>query len=131
MEVTARTASDRKGGHLALRDGHLILRESAQCPDADLDAFQDIERHRYFNTNNLWLHLERLREALDGNYKLVDQLDAAIPDGPPSLVECDRLTVIGPVRFAPGVTIAGRVTITNPSSDRLTIAPGRYQDTAL
>jgi UDP-N-acetylglucosamine pyrophosphorylase len=71
MEVTARTASDRKGGHLALRpaqSGHggdqFLLRESAQCPASDLDAFQDIARHRFFNTNNLWLRLDRLREAV-------------------------------------------------------------------
>ncbi len=69
MEVTARTAADRKGGHLASRatDGQLLLRESAQCPDEDMDAFQDISKHRYFNTNNLWLRLDLLAEALDAN----------------------------------------------------------------
>lgn len=66
MEVTRRTAADKKGGHLALRprDGRLILRESAQCPDADADAFQDIGRHRFFNTNNLWIRLDHLKETL-------------------------------------------------------------------
>ena len=66
MEVTRRTAVDKKGGHLALRprDGRLILRESAQCPDADAEAFQDIGRHRFFNTNNLWIRLDHLKETL-------------------------------------------------------------------
>ena len=66
MEVTRRTAADRKGGHLAVRksDGRLLLREVAQCPDADLDAFQDIDRHQYFNTNSLWLRLDLLKEQL-------------------------------------------------------------------
>lgn len=66
MEVTRRTAADKKGGHLALRplDGRLILRESAQCPDGDAEAFQDIDRHRYFNTNNLWIRLDHLKETL-------------------------------------------------------------------
>ncbi len=65
MEVADRTAADRKGGHLARRpDGGLLLREIAQCPADDLPAFQDIERHRYFNTNNLWLHLPTLRNTL-------------------------------------------------------------------
>ena len=66
MEVTRRTAADRKGGHLAVRksDGRLLLREVAQCPDADADAFQDIGRHRYFNTNSLWLRLDVLRDQL-------------------------------------------------------------------
>jgi UTP--glucose-1-phosphate uridylyltransferase len=30
-----------------------MLRESAQCPDADKPAFEDIAKHRFFNTNNL------------------------------------------------------------------------------
>lgn len=66
MEVTRRTAADRKGGHLARRksDGRLLLREVAQCPDADLHAFQDISRHQYFNTNSLWLRLDLLKEQL-------------------------------------------------------------------
>ena len=66
MEVANRTESDRKGGHLARRkrDGQLILRESAQCPDEDKDAFQDISRHRYFNTNNLWFHLPALKRVM-------------------------------------------------------------------
>ncbi|MCP4904245.1 MAG: hypothetical protein GY910_04625 [bacterium] len=45
------------GGHLASRAGRLILRESAQCPGRDRRAFQDVERHPFFNTNNLWLAL--------------------------------------------------------------------------
>jgi UTP--glucose-1-phosphate uridylyltransferase len=66
MECTRRTAADRKGGHLARRksDGRLLLREVAQCPDADLTAFQDIDRHQYFNTNSLWLRLDLLKEQL-------------------------------------------------------------------
>lgn len=69
MEVTTRTPADRKGGHLAERmaDGRLVLRESAQCPDEDMEAFQNIELHRYFNTNNLWLRLDHLADALKRN----------------------------------------------------------------
>jgi UDP-N-acetylglucosamine pyrophosphorylase len=69
MEVTTRTGADRKGGHLARRasDGQLLLRESAQTSDEDMGSFQDIEVHRYFNTNNLWLRLDRLTEALERN----------------------------------------------------------------
>ncbi len=66
MEVCERTAADRKGGHLAQRpsDGRLVLRESAQCPKADEGAFQDIGRHRFFNTNNLWVRLDHARAEL-------------------------------------------------------------------
>ena len=61
MEVADRTDMDKKGGHLAQRrDGQLILRESAQCPPDDTAAFQNIRRHKYFNTNNLWFHLPTL-----------------------------------------------------------------------
>ncbi len=69
MEVTRRTGADRKGGHLALdaNSNGLLLRESAQCPDADIASFQDIDTHRFFNTNNLWIKLEDLRDALDTN----------------------------------------------------------------
>jgi UTP--glucose-1-phosphate uridylyltransferase len=92
MEVTARTAADRKGGHLARRksDGRLLLRESAQCPDQDVGAFQDIKRHRFFNTNNLWIRLTALRAELDRgngllplplirNEKTVDPRDKTTP----------------------------------------------------
>ena len=66
MEVADRTPADRKGGHLARRlDGGLVLREVAQTPDDDIDAFQDIERHRYFNTNTLWIDLRALSQVLD------------------------------------------------------------------
>jgi UTP--glucose-1-phosphate uridylyltransferase len=69
MEVTRRTSSDSKGGHLALRksDRRLLLRELAQCPEEDLDCFQDITRHRYFNTNNLWIRLDHLKLELEKN----------------------------------------------------------------
>lgn len=72
MEVADRTPADRKGGHLArLRDGQLVLREIAQCPPEDMAAFQDIGRHRYFNTNNLWLHLPTLKRVLvERDYRL-------------------------------------------------------------
>ncbi|QDW63388.1 UTP--glucose-1-phosphate uridylyltransferase [Oerskovia sp. KBS0722] len=66
-EVARRTPADRKGGHLVVRrsDGRLVLRETAQTPEEDLAAAGDIERHRYFNTNNLWLDLRALAAELD------------------------------------------------------------------
>lgn len=73
MEVADRTAADRKGGHLAQRpDGQLLLRELSQCPPSELELFQDIERYRYFNTNNLWLHLPSLQARLDAHNNLLD-----------------------------------------------------------
>jgi UTP--glucose-1-phosphate uridylyltransferase len=65
MEVTERTEADRKGGHLARSvHGGYLLREIAQCPEQDKEVFQDIRRHRYFNTNNLWINLAALKRLL-------------------------------------------------------------------
>lgn len=63
MEVAARTDADKKGGHLAKdkKSGGLLLRESAQCPDEDEKAFQDVGKYKYFNTNNLWVDLVALK----------------------------------------------------------------------
>lgn len=71
MEAADRTEADRKGGHLAVQGEQLILREVAQCPAADLDHFQDHIRHRYFNTNNLWIDLEALAERIGPDKPLV------------------------------------------------------------
>jgi UTP--glucose-1-phosphate uridylyltransferase len=92
MEVTDRTEADRKGGHIARRrDGGYVLRETAQTPKEDLDALQDISRHRYVNTNNLWIDLEALQRLMaerDGvlglplivNRKTVDPSDKSTPE---------------------------------------------------
>ncbi len=92
MEVADRTLADRKGGHLCRLDGgRLALRESAQCPPDELEEFQDIDRYRYFNTNNIWVSLPALAGLLerhDGvlpldtivNRKTVDPRDPGSPD---------------------------------------------------
>jgi UTP--glucose-1-phosphate uridylyltransferase len=213
MEVTDRTEADRKGGHLARRrsDGRLVLRETAQTPEQDLEALQDITRHRYVNTNNLWISLRALdaamRErdgvlglplirnektidptdksspavyqietamgaaievfegaralrvprtrfapvkttddllalrsdayeltgdarvvlaggrdrapfvALDSEYfKLLKDFEERFPDGPPSLIECNRFEVQGDVHFGARVVARGDVTVRGPQS---------------
>jgi UTP--glucose-1-phosphate uridylyltransferase len=66
MEVAERTEADKKGGHVARhKSGRLLLREIAQCDEADLPHFQDVSRHGLFNTNNIWIDLRRLRATLD------------------------------------------------------------------
>ena len=65
MEVAERTPADMKGGHLARHNrGRLLLREIAQCPETDLDAFKDITQFRFFNTNNLWVNLAQLKNQI-------------------------------------------------------------------
>jgi UTP--glucose-1-phosphate uridylyltransferase len=213
MEVTDRTEADKKGGHLARRtDGQLVLRELAQCPTDELGGFQDVGRHRYFNTNNIWLNLPMLKAFLaagdgvvrlpmicntktidprdpgspavyqletamgtaielfadaaavrvprlrfaavkktgdllgirsdahvltddfrivpnprrklgaivvtldDRYYAFIDQMEARFPDGPPSLVDCARLDVVGDVRFGRDVVVKGTVRVANETS---------------
>ncbi|HEU0024671.1 MAG TPA: UTP--glucose-1-phosphate uridylyltransferase [Thermoleophilaceae bacterium] len=89
MEAADRTESDRKGGHLARRPGGgLVLREIAQTPSADEEAFQDVTRHRYFNCNTLWVNLRSLADVLGAsggvlelpmivNRKTVDPADSS------------------------------------------------------
>ena len=35
--------------------------------DADKHAFQDVTKHKFFNTNNLWVRLDALKATLDAN----------------------------------------------------------------
>jgi UTP--glucose-1-phosphate uridylyltransferase len=92
MEVVEGTEADRKGGHIARRrsDGRLVLRESAQTPPDDAESFRDYKRWRYYNTNNLWLDLQALSDALERsggvlelpliiNRKTVDPRDSRSP----------------------------------------------------
>jgi UTP--glucose-1-phosphate uridylyltransferase len=223
MEVADRTEADRKGGHLArLADGsgRLILRESAQCSERDWDEFQNVQKHKYFNTNNLWLDLASLRKlmleqnnilklpmirnpktvdprdpastpvfqlesamgsviqilegsealrvprtrltpvktcpdllatrsdltVLAGNYQLhldpsralgppritldpqfygrLAQMEERFPDGPPSLLRCERLSIKGDFRFGKGVTLRGKVELVNESGQQKWIPDG-------
>jgi UTP--glucose-1-phosphate uridylyltransferase len=92
MEAAERTDADRKGGHLARRrEGGLVLREIAQTSDHDLDAFQDVSRHRFFNSNTIWLNLRTVAEVMEErggvlglpmivNHKTVDPADPSSPE---------------------------------------------------
>ena len=54
-----------------------------------MDSFQDIQRYRYFNTNNIWVHLRFLKELIEehsaihlpmiANPKTLDPRDSASP----------------------------------------------------
>eukprot|EP01062_Namystynia_karyoxenos_P055764 TRINITY_DN46809_c0_g1_i1.p1 TRINITY_DN46809_c0_g1~~TRINITY_DN46809_c0_g1_i1.p1 ORF type:complete len:565 (+),score=258.70 TRINITY_DN46809_c0_g1_i1:88-1695(+) len=67
MEVAERTDADKKGGHLAKRGEGLVLRESAQCPEEDEKEFQNVQKHRFFNTNNLWFKLSDVKKTMEAN----------------------------------------------------------------
>lgn len=73
MEVANRTPADCKGGHIAQnKNGGFLLREIAQCPTEDLHHFQDIDRHHFFNTNNLWINLNALRSQFIYNNGIIN-----------------------------------------------------------
>lgn len=221
MEVADRTEADKKGGHLAqLPGGQLVLRESAQCPPEDETTFQDIKRHRFFNTNNLWINLLALKELMDQRsnilglsmicnsktvdprdkastpvfqletamgsaiavfegagavripktrfapikktndlldvrsdnyimtddfqvqanperklgrayidldpeyYQFVDDFEARFPDGPPSMVQCERLVVRGDILFEKDVVLQGNVNMKNGTGCQVVVSSG-------
>jgi UTP--glucose-1-phosphate uridylyltransferase len=92
MEAAERSEADRKGGHVARRrDDGLVLREIAQTRGEDLEAFQDVTRHRFFNANNIWLNLRAVASLMEErkgvlglpmivNRKTVDPTDPRSPE---------------------------------------------------
>ncbi len=81
LEAVRGTLADRKGGHLAHYQGRVMLRETAQVPDGDT-SFSDVERWRWYNTNNIWIDLCALRD-----------LQAADPAAPALPLIVNRETV--------------------------------------
>jgi UTP--glucose-1-phosphate uridylyltransferase len=73
LEAVRGTPADRKGGHLARYQGRMVLRETAQVPDGDT-SFTDVERWRWYNTNNIWIDLRALQD--------LQAADPAAPDLP-------------------------------------------------
>jgi UTP--glucose-1-phosphate uridylyltransferase len=81
LEAVRGTSADRKGGHLARYQGRVVLRETAQVPEGDA-SFTDVERWRWYNTNNTWIDLRALRD-----------LQAADPAAPALPLIANRETV--------------------------------------
>ena len=151
MEVAERTEADKKGGHLARRrDGGLVLRELAQTRDEDADAFQDTGRHRFFNTNTLWLDLDALARVLDErsgvlglpmivNRKTVDPTDSSSPSviqletamgAAIDVFDDSRALLVPRSRFAPVKTTNELLVVRSDAyrlaeDARIELAPGR------
>ncbi len=53
------------------------------------------------------------------HYKLIDQFDARFPDGPPSLVDAERLTVSGDYTFGAHVVVRGTVALSEPGPETI------------
>ena len=136
MEVVRGTPADRKGGHIALLDGRLVLRETAQVPEGD-DSFGDVERWRFYNTNNLWIDLRAL-EALVGedpagpalplivNHKTVDPGD----DGSPAVLQLETAmgAAIGAIDGARALHVPrSRFAPVKTTDDLLVVRSGRLR----
>jgi UTP--glucose-1-phosphate uridylyltransferase len=59
-------------------------------------------------------------------YRLLDEFEQRFPDGPPSLIEADRLVVEGDVTFGAGVQVRGAVALSTAEPRR--IEPGTVLD---
>ena len=81
LEAVRGTPADRKGGHLARYQGRVVLRETAQVPGGDT-SFTDVQRWRWYNTNNIWIDLRALKD-----------LQAADPAAPALPLIVNRKTV--------------------------------------
>lgn len=74
IEVAKRTQADRKGGHI-VRDaetGRMLLREMSQVHPEDRRSAKSINKHPYFNTNNIWIRIDALK-------KLLKKYDGVLP----------------------------------------------------
>jgi UTP--glucose-1-phosphate uridylyltransferase len=141
-EFCRRTAADRKGGHLARRtaDGQLVLRESAQTRPEDEDAFGDINRHKFFNTNNLWLDLFALDAVLQANdgvlglpiIRNVKTVDPADPKSPEVIqIETAMGAAIGVFEGAGAIEVdRSRFLPVKATSDLLVLRSDAYELTA-
>ncbi len=72
MEVTAKTPSDMKGGVLCQEKDQLKLLEVADVPSVHLAEFCGNEKFKFFNTNNIWINLARLKQILVDDFLDMD-----------------------------------------------------------
>ena len=84
IEFTPRMDIDIKGGTLVNKNGKAFLVETAQFSNKILNDFKSSGKIKYFNTNNIWLNLQSLKEVMDEqllslplilNFKSYENLD--------------------------------------------------------
>ena len=122
MEVTERTKADVKGGTLVKRGGSLNLLEIAQVADERVGEFQDIDRFKVFNTNNLWIDLRALKDRMEvGGLELPLIVNRKVVDGVGILqLESAMGAAISSFEGAEGVVVPrGRFAPVKTTSDLL------------
>ena len=75
----------------------------------------------YALTDDARVVLDPSRDAaplveLSDDFKLVSDFDKRFPEGPPSLVEAERLTVSGDVTFGADVVVRGVARVEGPAT---------------
>jgi len=66
-EVTPKTLSDIKGGIFIRVGKEIRLVESSQIPEEYVGEFKGASAFKFFNTNNLWIHLPSLKKLIESN----------------------------------------------------------------
>jgi len=136
LEAVRGTPADRKGGHLARYQGRMVLRETAQVPDGDA-SFTDVERWRWYNTNNIWIDLRALKELqaadpaapdlpLIANRKTVDPVD---PESTPVIqLESAMGAAIGSIPGARAIAVPrSRFAPVKTTDDLLVVRSDAYE----
>ena len=139
LEAVRGTPADRKGGHLARYQGRVVLRETAQVPGGDT-SFTDVERWRWYNTNNIWIDLRALADLqatdpaapalpLIVNRKTVDPRDPA--STPVIQLESAMGAAIGSIPGARAVHVPrSRFAPVKTTDDLLVVRSDAYELTA-
>ena len=71
-ETVAKTPDDWKGGMPILYKGKVKLLETAQVPNGHMEDFKNVKVFDIFNSNNMWVNLPTLKEALDKDTLVLD-----------------------------------------------------------
>merc|ERR1712232_110345 len=115
----------------------LLIPRTRFAPVKKCDDLIALRSDAYIVTEDFRIELAPERNGvpplvkLDDRYKFVDAMDTLIPNGVPSLKNCNKLVIEGEVEFAAGVILTGAVTIKNAGEGKKTVAAGTYADTTI
>merc|ERR1711920_706498 len=98
----------------------IVIPRSRFAPVKTTNDLLALRSDAYVLTDDFRIELAPSRQGvppnikLDGAYKFVDALEKMIPNGVPSLLDCEKLVVEGDVTFEANVVIKGIVKIKGP-----------------
>merc|ERR1712099_181758 len=113
----------------------LLIPRTRFAPVKKCDDLISLRSDAYVLTEDFRIELAPERKGeppivkLDDRYKFVDAMDTIIPNGVPSLKNCDKLVIKGEVELAAGVVCIGEVTFSNGADGPKTVAAGTYENT--